>query len=379
MFFIFFKMLQYDKAKYFGLIFAIAVATFLMAQQISIFIAAMNRTGSQIMDIREANLWVMDPKTDHFEEFKPMRDIDLYRIKGIEGVEWAVPMFKGFALINTKGNVIHQAWVFGVDNVSLIGKLKMLAGHWNDLKDPNSIILDKAGWKIIFGNEPYQIGRVIQINDQRKVIVGIADPSPPFFAFPLVYTTFQQAVELVPTGRLRLSFILVGTKTGYSPEGVAQRILKETGLFALTPSQFKWRSIDYVIYHTPIPANFALTVSLGFLIGTVVVGLTFYIFILENLSQFALLKVLGVTNQQLLKMMMLQAGWIAFIGFSIGIGLCVLFSEITSRTILDLQGVYVPWQVILIVGISILIIILLACIAGIRKILILDPAIVFKG
>ena len=48
------QMLFGDRAKYLGLIFAIAFSTFLMSHQSSIFAGIMNRTRSQIKDVRDA-------------------------------------------------------------------------------------------------------------------------------------------------------------------------------------------------------------------------------------------------------------------------------------------------------------------------------------
>lgn len=379
MYYIALKMLVFDTAKYLGLIFIITIATFLMAQQLSIFIAVMNRTTSQIVDVRGVDIWVMDSQVEHLEEIKPIRDIDLYRVRGVDGVKWAVPFFKGLTTISYPDRRLRQAFIYGVDDESLTGQVKVLYGNWENLRQPKSVIIDIAGWRLLFGKESFQYGRKIQVNDQNVEIVGIADPLPPFFSFPLLYSQFSQARKLAPQGRNSMSFILVKVADSFSPEQVATRISRETGLQALTVDQFKWRSINYVLLHTPIPVNFALTVGLGFLIGTVVVGQTFYLFLLENLPQFGLLKAIGVSNKQIMSMIFLQAVWIALIGFGIGIGLCALFSEMTSILFMDFKGVYVPWQVILVTGVCVLVIILIAIIAGTRKVLLLNPDIVFRG
>ncbi len=379
MYFIALKMLIFDRAKYFGLIFTIAIATFLMAQQLSIFIAVLNRSASQIIDIHEANIWVMDPKIQYFEEIKPMRDIELYRVRSIQGVDWAVPFFKSLVMMSVNGYPLHKAYLYGVDDVSLVGKPKMLLGSWASLRLPNSIIIDKDGWIRTFGDKPYQLGGIVQINDRRMTIVGIANPSPPFFSFPIIFTRFSEAIQLSPQGRDNLSFILVKSGKGFSPKNIAKRITSQTGLQALTSNQLIWKTIHFIVAHTPIPFNFGLTILLGFLIGTVVVGQTFYIFLLENLRQFGLLKAVGMTNKQILSMVVLQAIWIGLIGFGIGIGLCAIISEFLAVVSFELQGLFIPWQVILLTGMSVIIIILLASLVGIRQVFSVDPAIVFKG
>jgi hypothetical protein len=60
------RMLTGDRAKYLGLVFAIAFCTFLLENQTSIFAGILKRTGSQIADVTDAEVWVMDPQTQYF-------------------------------------------------------------------------------------------------------------------------------------------------------------------------------------------------------------------------------------------------------------------------------------------------------------------------
>ena len=57
------KMLTSAWAKYRGLIFTIAFCTFLLENQTSIFAGILKRTGSQIADVTDAEIWVMDSKS----------------------------------------------------------------------------------------------------------------------------------------------------------------------------------------------------------------------------------------------------------------------------------------------------------------------------
>src|SRR5881409_2633504 len=87
------RMLTGDRAKYLGLIFAIAFCTFLLENQTSIFASILKRTGSQILDVTDADVWVMDGKTEYFEQTKALKDTDLTRVRGVNGVDWAVKLF----------------------------------------------------------------------------------------------------------------------------------------------------------------------------------------------------------------------------------------------------------------------------------------------
>jgi len=52
----------------------------------------------------------------------------------------------------------------------------------DDLKRPDAVIIDKAGYEYMWGKEPLQLGRTFQINDRRAVLVGVCKVAPPFFS-----------------------------------------------------------------------------------------------------------------------------------------------------------------------------------------------------
>jgi putative ABC transport system permease protein len=178
------KMLFNDRAKYLGLIFGILFATLLMSQQVSIFIGLMERAASQIRDIKGADIWIMDPEITYVDEINPMPGKDLMKVRSVEGIEWAIPLYKGLSIIRALDGTIQQVMLMGVDDASLIGQPpRMIIGKWDDIKNPNSIIMDKAGFQFIWPEEQPKIGKIVEINDTRVEVTGICDASPPFSNF----------------------------------------------------------------------------------------------------------------------------------------------------------------------------------------------------
>src|SRR5260221_10833283 len=115
------KMLTGDRAKYLGLIYAIAFCTFLLENQTSIFASILKRTGSQILDVTDADVWVMDAKTEYFEQTKALKDTDLTRVRGVTGVEWAVKLFKGAPVARTRAGKFATCILLGLDDATLTG------------------------------------------------------------------------------------------------------------------------------------------------------------------------------------------------------------------------------------------------------------------
>ncbi len=373
-------MLLGDRAKYIGLVFGIAFSTMLMSNQISIFAGLMSRTASQILDAREADIWVMDPRVLYVDEIEPMTDTQLGRVRGVEGVEWAVPFHKGLTVAHTQGGMLQQVILLGVDDATLIGVTpRMILGSALNLKQPDAMIIDRAGFQFMWPGEALGLGKVVELNDYRAVIVGISEASAPFTTFPVVYTKYSSAMNYIGQMRKQMSFVLVRARPGEDPKALAQRISAETGLKALSWQDFAAATIGYYIARTGIPVNFGITVALGFIVGAAVVGQTFYIFVLENLRQFGSLKAMGVSNLVILRMVLLQAMVVASVGYAIGIGLCAGFFELTSRVSINLRGFELPWQVAAGTACAVLVIITIASLASVRKVMVVDPAIVFRG
>src|SRR5262250_2452810 len=244
--FIALKMLTGDRAKYLGLIFAIAFATLLLENQTSIFAGILNRTGSQIADVTDAEIWVMDPKTEYFEQTKRLKDTDLTRVRGVEGVEWAVKLFKGNPVARTLNGKFGVSICLGLDDSTLAGApRRMLLGSWERLREPDSVVIDKAGYVLLFPKEPLRLDRTLEMNDHLVRIVGISDASPPFASLPVMHTRYSEAVNFVGRERTQLSFLIARPAPEVTPKELTARIEKQTGLRARTTKEFTWDSIRY--------------------------------------------------------------------------------------------------------------------------------------
>jgi putative ABC transport system permease protein len=377
--FIALKMLTGERAKYFGLVFAIAFCTFLLQNQTSIFAGILKRTGNQILDVTDAEIWVMDRQTEYFEQTKAMKDTDLTRVRGVDGVEWAVKLFKGTPVARTLNGKFGVSFCLGLDDATLTGApRKMLLGSWERLREPDSVIIDQAGYVLLFPGEPLELGRTLELNDHKATIVGISDASAPFVSWPVIHTRYSEAVNFVGHERTQLSYILVRPKPGVDAKALCRRIDAQTGLRARTTNEFAWDCVDYYLKNTGIPVNFGITIAIALIVGTVVAGQTFYLFTVENLKQFGALKAIGVTNGRLTGMVLLQAFTVGVIGFSIGTGIAATFFSITANK-LATRGIILMWQSVAMTAVCIFAVVIIASLLSIRRVIVLEPAAVFRG
>jgi putative ABC transport system permease protein len=371
------RMLSGDRAKYFGLVFTIAICTFLLENQTSIFAGIMKRTASQILDVTDADVWVMDPATEYWEQTKPLKDTDLLRVRGVPGVEWAVRLFKGMPVARTSSGRFATAFLLGLDDATLAGApRKMFMGSWDRLREPDTIIIDKAGYVLLFPGKPFEVGRTLEMNDHQVTIVGISDVSAPHVSLPVMHARYSEAVNLLGQERTQLSFVLARPTPGVSPETLTARITARTGLRARTTDEFMWDCIWYYMANTAIPVNFGITIGVAILVGTVVAGQTFYLFTFENLKQFGALKAMGLTDRRLIAMVLLQALTAGGLGFALGTGLAAMFFEMAGRE-LAMRGINLPWESVGVTAVAILLVVAVSSLLSIRRVLVLEPASVF--
>ncbi|HZG09024.1 MAG TPA: ABC transporter permease [Allosphingosinicella sp.] len=372
------RMLTGDRQKFFGLVFGIAFSTLLITQQLTIFVNLLERGSSGVYNVDAADLWVMDPVSRTTDVSFPMPSTALDRVRSVPGVAWAVPHLRAGASVRTKDGDLEGVSVIGVDDTTLIGLPKgMVEGSRAVLEQPDTVVIDDVGAIRMFPEGDSPLGERLELNDQRAVVRGIADAMPSFTSQVTLYTTYSQALNYVPGTRNRMSFVLVRSAPGITPAELGKRIESQTGLRARTRDQFAQDGIDFIIENTGIPLNFGITVALGFVVGVAIVGLTFSLFIRDNIKQFGALKAIGVRNGKLARMVAAQAGLVGLIGYGLGIlGTVAFIWGFSSDP--TFKGFYIPWQVPLLSLAAVSIIIALTGWLALRNVFKTEPAAVFR-
>ena len=372
------RMLTGDKQKFYGLLFGIAFSTLLITQQLTIFVNLIERGASGVFNSPEAEIWVMDPVSRTTEVRYEMPSTALDEVRSVQGVEWAVPHLRGTAAVRTDQGDLEFVEIIGVDDATLIGLPKnMVEEDKSVLSQVDTVIIDDVGITNLFEEGENPIGQRLELNDQRAVIRGIADSIPSFTSQVVLYTKYSQALNYVPGTRNRLSFVLAGVSEGETPAQVADRIEEQTGLKAETRDQIAQAGVDFIIENTGIPVNFGITVALGFVVGVAIVGLTFSLFIRDNIKQFGALKAIGVTNSSIVKMVATQATLVGFVGYAFGIVGTVIFIWGFSGNP-TFKGFYIPWQIPFVSAVAVVVILAITGYLGLRSVLRTEPASVFR-
>ncbi|MBK9305575.1 MAG: FtsX-like permease family protein [Nitrospira sp.] len=370
------KMLFGDRAKYLMLLCGLTFAVMLIVQQGSIFWGLMMWSQASITNLN-IPIWITDPGIAQVDEVKPLADTAVDRVRSVDGVEWAVPLYKGLLRARLANGEYHQITLTGLESATLIGRpAEVLEGRFEDILQPEAVVLDQWAVERMGGPTVVRVGTIFELNDKQARVVAIAKTQKSFTNIPVVYTTYERAMRYVPRERRILSYVLAKHKDGVPVEEVIHRIRAETGLGAFTQEDFGFKTYMWVLINTGIGINFGTTILLGFIVGMAIAGQTFYLFTIENLRQFGALKAMGASGFTLARMILLQAFTVGLTGYGIGIGLATVFGFLAA------QGGTLPfaetWQLLLLVLVALLAICLVSASVSIIKLIRLEPGIVFR-
>ncbi len=386
------KMLFGDTTKYLMLIMGLFLATFLIAQQSAVFCGLMMWTTSTLKNV-PAPIWVVETKVQQVNETNPMRDTDVGLVRSVDGVAWAMPLYSGIQRVRQPDGSFKIIQLIGIDSATLAGApAQMMEGNLEDLRLPNTVIIDELATKRLSKNpkDPnakVKVGDIFEINDIEARVVGICKAMKSFTGGPYVWTTYERALQYSPPSRKMLSAVIAAPIPGRSIVETAQEIERVTGLrafvnggftFGAQPhAEFNTNTIWWYVRNTGIPISFGITVVVGFIVGMAIASQTFYAFVLENLRHLGALKAMGASNSVLCFMLIIQSITVGIVGFGLGMLGTASFAYFALKN--SEPPFIMPWPVPFIAFGIIMLICTFASLLGIWRVSKFEPAMVFRG
>ncbi len=289
------------------------------------------------------------------------------QIEEIDGVTQVFPFVGRPTQFNLRGTDAN-AYIVGVDSKNPItAPLKMDSGKKN--LDKGEIILDK----VLARNRELKIGDIIKIFDKDFKVVGIADGAN-MFVFQFSFIDQDDAKELLTTNDLS-TFFLVRTEEG-QVASVQKEINKIDGIEALTKNEFVDRNrklIDEVFL--PI---ITVLLLISVFVGTTIIGLTIYTATIEKGREFGVIKALGASNMQIYRIIFEQSLISGVFGYFVGLGLTIFLVWLIPQFVPAFVTVVLPEDLLMVFFVSI-VMSMVASYTPVRRIVKIDPALVFKS
>ena len=174
-----------------------------------------------------------------------------------------------------------------------------------------------------------------------------------------------------------VTYAVLSLEPGAVPEEVALAVAPAMpGLVGFTSKQFA-ESVRKEIDDTFLPI-IAILMTVGFVVGAAVVGLTIYTATIEHWREFGVLKAMGASGGYLYRIVFTQSALLTAAGFALGTIGAIGAAQLATRAVPDF-GTDFRWQDIGAVFGATIGMALVASFIPVRRIIGIEPAEVFRG
>jgi len=368
------RNLMHDRVRFLVTLTGIVFAVVLVTLQCGFFLGFIT-TISGVIDNSKADIWVASKGVKTFDIAMPMPESRHYEVMSVPGVETASRMVVDFAFWKRPDGGQESIEIIAFDTH------KDMGGPWNLLDtDINCLSLEDA----VIMDQLYleklgitSLGQEVEIISSRARVMGFSRGIRSFTTSPYIFTDYRNGHRYSRFNPSQITYVLVRVAEGHQVKDVCAAINKQVAnVDAFTTEEFSSLTRKYWMLSTGAGAALMLTAILGFVVGMIIVAQTLYATTMDHLQEFATLKAMGAPDSYVNRVLLVQACLSAVLGYTLGIGIC--YALIESQRYSD-AAISVPlgW------GLSIFLVTICMCIGAsfisIRKIMRIDPAVVFRG
>ncbi|HMK43505.1 MAG TPA: ABC transporter permease [Dissulfurispiraceae bacterium] len=369
------RMMLYSKVRTLMALLGVVFAVSLIFAQVGIYLGMME-SSSIIIDHTPGDIWVTSKNSRNFDFAQPVPEYLHYRVQAVPGVQWAEKLIVAWSVMRQKDGGNEQVEIVGYNPDTGIGApWNMRTGSACDVKNGNFAIVDESAMKRLGSME---VGDYRDISRKRVQIIGISEGIRSFTTAPIVFMNYSLAQRLIPyVGPDSTVFIIVKVLPGHTISSVVDSLKRNIeGIDVFSRGDFSYKTRKYWTIETGAGFSFLLTIIISFFIGMLIVGQTIYNSTTEHLKEYGTMKALGAENRDIFRIIFSQAILTALIGYLVSSAV-----TLASAKLYDAIGMklVVNWQVNLGILVVTMVMCLMATLLSLRKIRLIDPAILFRG
>jgi putative ABC transport system permease protein len=366
------RMMFHNKLKMAGTLIGVVFAVVLSNQQAGTFFGLIKKN-TMFVDYSGADLWIVPPSTLTLQASKPMGIAALYTARATPGVAWAEPLVYGGAAIQLPAGGSEPVQFVGTSAPRFAGgPWNVVAGSRESLMRPNTMIFEDSERERLGG---LNLGSVREVNGTKVQVGGITWgllPFGPSFAF----AEYELARRMLHIDADQTHFVLLGLEPGANAEAVKRSIMAHSpDVKVVGREEFRGMIISFLLRRSPIGITFGTSTVFALIVGFVIVSLSMFSAVVDNIREFGTLKAIGATNGDLAKIVVTQSITFALMGSLIGLA---LITRIAAAIRSPKLAVQLPPQMLL----GTTVVMVLMCVAAsslavlrLRKV---EPGMVFR-
>ena len=335
-----------------------------------------------LVDDVKADIWIVQQDTlGPFAQTSKIHEDVKNQIAYQDGIKYAQAItFQTFQMENKYGD--FKVMLVGYDpfgKISVIDKTKLIEGR----------LLQKQHYEIVVSKKTnYKLGEYITMGRDKFKVVGITDDTVSNGGDFLIFTSLKDAEVLQFTytnERIRsdekrgikggnphlVNAIIAKTKDGYNPKTVALNIEKTTHKKVFTKAEQKELLLQKVIKKSS--KQIGLFTIILIIVSIIIIALIIYTMTLEKIKEISILKLIGIPNFTIAKMIIQETVVLGILAFISGNIFAQLISDGFPKRIVLLSSDAIGLFIVILISS------IFASLFGIYKVIKTDPSQAIAG
>ena len=351
-----------------GVLFAVLLTNFAMGTFLGLIQKNTLLTRNMAGDI-----WIVPKGMTQFGTGGPIPMGAVNQARAEQGVVEAVPMLMGMRMIDALQGNREAVQVIGVPApYTLGGPWNIALGSAEMLARPDTMLFE-GSYRKQYGN--LNEGDVREIAGHRVSVGGFTWGLLPFGA-AYSFADYDLARELLKVDRDQATFGLIKVTSPELAPAIKSRLQEKLPeVDVLTRSELEGNLISFLLTASPIGVTFGAITFFGLLVGTVIVSLTMFQSVVDNIKEFGTLKAIGANMYDLAALLTVQALINAWVGTVLGVSLVAFVGNALKSPKLALQ--LVP-QLTFATFVAMTFVCLFAALLALLRLRKVEPAMVFR-
>lgn len=367
------RNLAHDRIRLAITVIGVTFSVVLMALQMALLIGFAT-TSSSLIDRSKADFWIVPKGTRNVDQSADLSERRRYQALALPDVASAEQLLVKFLPWKRPDGGVEIVIVVGVDpKHPAVVPWNFVTGSVGSLKTPDGIVIDELYAKKL-GID--RLGETVEINGHRVRIAGFTSGIRAFTQSPYIFAALKTAQTLADFPSDRSTYVLVKASkdADFSRLGAELRD-RFPDLEILSASTFSWRTRGYWLLTTGAGVALVIAAVLGLVVGIVIVTQTLYAATVERLPEYATLRAMGADNAYLHRVILKQSTFGAVLGYGLGMIITGIVMVMARDSV---AALLLPWPVVLALAVVTFLMCSGGAVISIRKVLRIDPAMVFK-
>jgi putative ABC transport system permease protein len=364
-------MTLHAKAKFIGTLLGVTFAVLLASFQLGTMFGLLAKN-TLFVDRAGADLWVVPPGTNISQPGQRMSTALLDQARVTPGVAQASALVMVGTSIRKPAGGSEAITLVGVDvETYLGGPFNIIAGDRRSLREADTMFFEDAQRERFGG---LNLGSVREVGGHNVRVGGFTWgllPFGPAFTFGEIDTV--RNIVGMPSDQL--NFVLVKVAPGAAVDEVAGRLAARVPTATVISQPDFHERIKRTLLEQQLGITFGTSTAFGLVIGFVIVMLSMYSSVIDSLREFGTLKAIGLSNVDLMRLLLVQSVFYAIVGSLIGLGVVASTAEGIRSANLSLV---IPLWLVGLTPLVMVVLCMLASLLALWRVARLEPGMVFR-